>query len=91
MQLCFSARTTNKKLILDDQSSHQCLLSIFTVMISSSRIYIVASLKLIQAIQKQSKGLAFPPVEAKFASKVCDSSTEAHNILMQNVNSDEGE
>lgn len=54
-------------------------------------MYIVASLELIQAIQKQPKVLAFPPIEAKFASKVCGSSTEAHNILMQNVNGDEGE
>lgn len=58
-------------------------------MMPGSRMYIVASLKLVQAIQKQSKVLAFPPIEAKFASKVCDSSTDAHNILMRNVNGDE--
>lgn len=53
-------------------------------------MYIVTTLDLVQAIQKLPKVLAFPPIEAKFASQVCGSSAEAHNILMKNVNGDEG-
>ena len=54
------------------------------------KMYVVTTLDLVQAIQKLPKILAFPPIEAKFASQVCGSSTEAHNILMKNVNGDEG-
>lgn len=53
-------------------------------------MYVVTTLELVQAIQKLPKVLAFPPIEAKFASQVCGSSPEAHNILMKNVNGDEG-
>ena len=53
-------------------------------------MYIVTTLDIIQAVQKLPKVLAFPPIEAKFASQVCGSSREAHNILMKNVNGDEG-
>ena len=35
--------------------------------------------------------LAFPPIEAKFASAVCGVSKEAHEILLKNVNGDDGE
>ena len=55
------------------------------------KMYIVTKPELIQAIQKQPKALAFPPIEAKFATKVCGSSEEAHRILMKNVNGDEGD
>ena len=54
-------------------------------------MYIVTSLELVQAIQKQSKVLAFPPIEARFASKICGVSAKAHNILLKNVNGDEGD
>ena len=53
-------------------------------------MYIVKTLELVQAIQKLPKVLAFPPIEAKFASQICGSSAEAHKILMKNVNGDEG-
>jgi len=56
-----------------------------------AKLYIVAKPALIQLIQKQSKALAFPPIAAEFASRVCGSSKEAHAILMKNVNGDEGE
>ena len=55
------------------------------------KIYVVTTLDLIQKIQKLPKILAFPPIEAKFASQVCGSSQEAHKILMNNVNGDEGD
>ena len=51
---------------------------------------IVTTLELIQSIQKMPKVLAFPPIQAKFASRICGSSAEAHEILMKNVNGDEG-
>lgn len=54
-------------------------------------MYIVTSLELTQAIQKQPKNLAFPPVKAYFASKVCGDSADAHKVLMNNVNGDEGD
>ena len=54
-------------------------------------MYIVTTPALIQSIQKQPKILAFPPIEAKFSSRVCGSSKEAHGILMKNVNGDEGD
>ena len=55
------------------------------------KIYVVTTLDLIQKIQKLPKVLAFPPIEAKFATQVCGSSKEAHRILMKNVNGDEGD
>ena len=54
------------------------------------KMYVVKTLELVQAIQKLPKVLAFPPIEAKFSSQICGSSTEAHDILMKNVNGDEG-
>ena len=54
-------------------------------------MYIVTKPDLIQAIQKQPKVLAFPPVEAKFAFKLCGFSQEAQDILNDNVNGDEGD
>ncbi|KAG7008470.1 cytochrome P450 monooxygenase [Physcia stellaris] len=54
------------------------------------KMYIVTTLGLIQIIQKMPKLLAFPPIEAKFASQICGTSAEAHEILMKNVNGDEG-
>ena len=56
-----------------------------------SKMYVVTTPELIQAVQKQPKALAFPPIEAKFASTVCGSSADAHKILMKNVNGDEGD
>lgn len=53
-------------------------------------MYVVTKPDLIQMIQKQYKVLAFPPVEAKFASTVCGVSQETQSLLLQNVNGDEG-
>ncbi|KAL2038132.1 hypothetical protein N7G274_009079 [Stereocaulon virgatum] len=53
--------------------------------------YIVTTPGLVQAIQKQPKVLAFSPIEAKVAIQVCGSSKDAHKILMNNVNGDEGD
>jgi hypothetical protein len=54
------------------------------------KTYIVANPALIQSIQKQPKALAFPPIAAKFTSRICGSSKDAHATLMKNVNGDEG-
>ena len=54
-------------------------------------MYVVTKSELIQTVQKQHKTLAFPPIEAKFASKVCGASLEAQAILDKNVNGDEGD
>ena len=54
-------------------------------------MYIITKPDLIQATQKQPKILAFPPIEAKFASRVCGISQEADDIVNDNVNGEEGE
>ena len=56
-----------------------------------TKMYIVTSPALIQAVQKQPKALAFPPIEAKFACQICGSSPQARDILMKNVNGEEGD
>lgn len=56
-----------------------------------SKIYIVNTVELVGAVQRQPKVLAFPPIEAKFAMVVCDLSKEANDILKINVNGDEGD
>ncbi|KAI1772252.1 cytochrome P450 [Hypoxylon cercidicola] len=64
---------------------------IFTMSLPGQKMYVVTKPELIQVVQKQHKTLAFPPIEAKFASKVCGASLEAQAILDKNVNGDEGE
>lgn len=54
-------------------------------------MYVVTGPELIQTVQKQHKVLAFPPIEAKFASTVCGASLETQAILAQNVNGDDGD
>ena len=56
-----------------------------------SKLYIVNSTDLVGSIQRHPKTLAFPPIEAKFANAICASSKEANNIVMTNVNGDEGD
>ncbi|KAJ3577445.1 hypothetical protein NPX13_g3121 [Xylaria arbuscula] len=55
------------------------------------KMYVVTDPDLIQLVQKQHKTLAFPPIEAKFASTVCGASQEAQSILSQNINGDDGD
>lgn len=55
------------------------------------KMYVVTKPELVQTVQKQHKILAFPPIEAKFASTVCGASPEAQAILGKNVNGDEGD
>lgn len=64
---------------------------IFTMPLPGQKMYVVTKPELIQAVQKRHKVLAFPPIEAKFASTVCGASKEAQAILAQNVNGDEGD
>ncbi|RYO86605.1 hypothetical protein DL764_008995 [Monosporascus ibericus] len=64
---------------------------IFTMSLPGQKMYVVTKPELIQTVQKQHKTLAFPPIEAKFASKVCGASLEAQAILAKNVNGDEGD
>ncbi|KAL2017349.1 hypothetical protein VTK56DRAFT_2272 [Thermocarpiscus australiensis] len=64
---------------------------LFTLSLPGQKMYVVTKPELIQAVQKKHRVLAFPPVEAKFASTVCGASEEAHAILTRNVNRDEGD
>lgn len=54
-------------------------------------MYIITKPDLIQVTQKQHKVLAYPPVEADFASKVCGVSQAAKAIVNHNVSGAEGE
>ncbi|KAI0485250.1 cytochrome P450 [Xylariaceae sp. FL0804] len=71
--------------------SQQTGLPIFTMTLPGQKMYVVTRPELIQTVQKQHKILAFPPIEAKFSSKVCGVSLEAQAILDKNVNGDEGD
>jgi cytochrome P450 len=71
--------------------SDQTGLPIFTMALPGQKMYVVTKPDLIQTIQKQHKILAFPPIEAKFASTVCGASKQAQDILAKNVNGDEGQ
>ncbi len=64
---------------------------IFTMSLPGQTMYVVTKPELVQTIQKQHKILAFPPIEAKFASTICGASKEAQAILAKNVNGDDGE
>ena len=48
------------------------------------------TLGLIQTIQKLPYVLAFPPIEAKFSSRICGLSVEAQNTVTKNTNGDQG-
>jgi cytochrome P450 len=71
--------------------SEQTGVPIFTMALPGQKMYVVTNPQLIQRIQKQHKILAFPPIEAKFASTICGASKEAQDILAKNVNGDDGE
>ncbi|KAK2593009.1 hypothetical protein QQS21_009299 [Conoideocrella luteorostrata] len=71
--------------------SQQTEYPIFTLSLLGQKMYVVTKPDLIQDVQKRYKILAFPPIEAKYASKVCGSSPEAQAILATNVNGDEGD
>jgi hypothetical protein len=65
-------------------------LPIYTLRLPFTRLYVINSLPLITAVQRQFHTLAFPPLEAKLASSVCGISKEANDILMTNVNGEDG-
>lgn len=71
--------------------SQQTGLPIFTLPLPGQKMYVVTTPELVQMVQKQHRVLAFPPVEAKFASTVCGVSPETQALLLQNVNGDEGD
>jgi len=71
--------------------SKQTSAPIFTLALPGQKMYVVTQPELVQKIQKQHKILAFPPIEAKFASTICGASKEAQAILAKNVNGDDGE
>ncbi|KAI0116514.1 cytochrome P450 [Nemania sp. FL0031] len=71
--------------------SKQVSAPIFTMALPGQKMYVVTNPDLVQLVQKQHKTLAFPPIEAKFASTVCGASQEAQSILAKNVNGDDGD
>lgn len=54
-------------------------------------MYFIAKPDLIRAAQKQHKILAFPPIIAKFSTKVCGTSPHAQKVLDANAYSDQGD
>ncbi|CAJ2505406.1 Uu.00g128000.m01.CDS01 [Anthostomella pinea] len=71
--------------------SQQTASPIFTMALPGQKMYVITQPDLIQTVQKQHRVLAFPPIAAKFASKVYGASLEAQAILAKNVNGDEGD
>ena len=54
-------------------------------------MYIITKPDLIQATQKLPKVLAFPPIEAKFAIRLCGVSQETKDLVFDNVNGEKGD
>lgn len=54
-------------------------------------MYIITKPDLIQATQKLPKILAFPPVQAKFATRLCGISQETKDLVFDNVNGEKGD
>ncbi|KEY64692.1 hypothetical protein S7711_02891 [Stachybotrys chartarum IBT 7711] len=71
--------------------SQQTGYPLFTMAVPGQKMYVITNPELIRKAQKQHKALAFPPIEAKFASTICGASREAQHVLSQNVNGDLGE
>ena len=70
--------------------SHDNPLPIFTLNLPGQKIYITKP-ELVQATQKLPKAFAFPPIEAKFAIRICGVSQEAKDIVFDNVNGERGD
>ncbi|KAK3372601.1 putative cytochrome P450 [Podospora didyma] len=70
---------------------HQSRSPISTLPIPGQKMYIVNTPELVQAVQKQHKILAFPPIAVKFTKNVCGSSKEANEIVAINANGDDGD
>lgn len=71
------------------RTQHQ--LPIYTLVMPRSKIYVINTVQLVRTVHRQPEVLAFPPLEAKLAMVVCDSSKEANDILKSNMNGDEGD
>ncbi|KAK3319677.1 putative cytochrome P450 [Cercophora scortea] len=71
--------------------SHQTSSPIFTISLPGQKMYVITKPEFVQTVQKHHKILAFPPIEAKFASKICGASLAAQAILDKNLNGDEGD
>ncbi|KAL8700525.1 MAG: hypothetical protein Q9201_005400 [Fulgogasparrea decipioides] len=57
----------------------------------TSKVYIINSVELISSVQRLPKELAFPPIEARFATTICASSKEANDILAVNLSGEDGD
>ncbi|KAL2045337.1 hypothetical protein N7G274_002420 [Stereocaulon virgatum] len=74
------------------QLRHQQGAQIYSLaMPEGTKLYVVTSTKLIDAVQRQPKTLAFPPVGVKFAMSLAGSSKEANNIATDNINGEDGD
>jgi hypothetical protein len=81
------------EIVTKSSRSHKSPQPIFTMTMTmpGQKVYVVTTPELFQAIQKQPKAFAFPPIAAKSSSKICGTSLEAHGILMKNATGDDGD
>lgn len=70
-------------------SSNSIKAPVFTLLLPGTKLYIVTTVELIQAIQKQSKVLDFHPILVKFAARACGVSKRSHDIAMRNLDGGE--
>lgn len=85
ISLCPVAHAEAFQLTISQSNSQQTRSSMYMMTMPGQKIYVVMSPELIQAVQKQLKALAFPPLEAKFASRICDSSPQGQRIITESV------
>ncbi|KAL9582638.1 MAG: hypothetical protein Q9203_005412 [Teloschistes exilis] len=57
----------------------------------TSKLYVVNSVEIISSVQRYPKALAFPPIEAKFATTICASSKESNDIIAVNLTGEDGD
>ena len=70
----------------DAHHSQKTSAPIFTVSLLGRKMYMVQSVPLIQAAQKQYRELSFTPIEAHFTTKMVGTSEEAKKIFAGGVN-----
>ncbi|KAI0377025.1 cytochrome P450 [Hypomontagnella monticulosa] len=71
-----------------EELRNQCSQPIVTLPMLGSRVYVVFSVPVIQAIQKESKALAFQPIQARFSVRLCGASRQAYRILQRDMECD---
>lgn len=77
-------------LFLTNATRDKSRLPIVTLPFPGARIYLVFSVPVIQAVQKQVKTLAFQPIQVQFSVQLCGASKEAKRILEEEMDMEVG-